>query len=347
VGKARGILKAHDFIVERIQEKQQQKPQQPDASTLSSAKCDPEMAERLNQIKLLVPNTTAGLLIGKAGSFIKQIKDESGAFVQISSKQVDLPERIVSIEGDTEKRNKALQLVIKRIAVDPQHNSVPCLSYSTLNVINASQSSHTGNTNGQDFMHGSGPGSSSNSSYNNYNNAGLNGLALLIMNCGGSFQMSAESLKLTLRNSGYTGTASMEIIEAITVLLSYGLINKVPLSLPGPHQQANSTISNFPAMNGMSRAASDSFNPNYHHHNNSSSQNGVGGHFNSSHHQQNAAPYQNNMYQSNMHSSQSFHNNSQQQQQQHNPQQHRNNANGNSYTARSSHSNSSVKRIKK
>jgi RNA-binding protein Nova len=78
----------------------------------------------------LIPNTTAGLLIGKNGCFIKQIKEESGAFVQISPKQNDLPERIVCIEGDVDKRNIAFNLVVKKISEDPQHNSVPNLNYS-------------------------------------------------------------------------------------------------------------------------------------------------------------------------------------------------------------------------
>ncbi len=82
------------------------------------------------KIKFLVPNTSAGLLIGKAGAYIKQIKDESGAFVQISSKQTDLPERIVSIEGEIENRKKALHICLNKIAEDPQHNSVTNLSYS-------------------------------------------------------------------------------------------------------------------------------------------------------------------------------------------------------------------------
>ena len=71
-------------------------------------------------------------MIGKAGAYIKLIKDESGAFVQISSKQTDLPERIVIIEGEPDKRNKALQMVIRKIADDPQHNSVTNLNYSSI-----------------------------------------------------------------------------------------------------------------------------------------------------------------------------------------------------------------------
>ena len=57
-------------------------------------------------MKLLVPNSTAGMIIGKAGNFIRQIKEESGAYVQISqkSKEMSLPERCVTIAGENGKR---------------------------------------------------------------------------------------------------------------------------------------------------------------------------------------------------------------------------------------------------
>ena len=53
------------------------------------------------QVKVLVPNSTAGMIIGKSGNFIKQIKEESGAYVQLSqkSKETNLPERCVTIAG--------------------------------------------------------------------------------------------------------------------------------------------------------------------------------------------------------------------------------------------------------
>ena len=43
------------------------------------------------------------MIIGKGGNFIKQVKDESGAYVQISqkSKDVSLPERCVTIAGSS------------------------------------------------------------------------------------------------------------------------------------------------------------------------------------------------------------------------------------------------------
>ena len=53
------------------------------------------------QVKVLIPNSTAGMIIGKAGNYIKQIKEESGAYVQISqkSKETNLPERCVTVAG--------------------------------------------------------------------------------------------------------------------------------------------------------------------------------------------------------------------------------------------------------
>lgn len=55
----------------------------------------------LFQLKILVPNTTAGMIIGKGGSYIKQLKEESGAYVQISQKAKDqsLQERCITVMG--------------------------------------------------------------------------------------------------------------------------------------------------------------------------------------------------------------------------------------------------------
>ena len=50
-------------------------------------------------MKILVPNSTAGMIIGKGGTYIKQIKEESGAYVQISQKAKDqsLAERCITV----------------------------------------------------------------------------------------------------------------------------------------------------------------------------------------------------------------------------------------------------------
>lgn len=54
------------------------------------------------KVKILVPNSTAGMIIGKAGNYVKQIKEESGSYIQLSqkSKETNLPERCITIAGN-------------------------------------------------------------------------------------------------------------------------------------------------------------------------------------------------------------------------------------------------------
>ncbi len=49
----------------------------------------------------MVPNSTAGMIIGKGGSFIKEIKNKTGAFIQVSqkSKEMNLAERCITVGG--------------------------------------------------------------------------------------------------------------------------------------------------------------------------------------------------------------------------------------------------------
>lgn len=49
----------------------------------------------------MVPNSTAGMVIGKGGSYIQEIKERTGAYVQISqkSREFNLVERCIVIAG--------------------------------------------------------------------------------------------------------------------------------------------------------------------------------------------------------------------------------------------------------
>ena len=94
-GPAESVLIVMDFIAEKIIEK-------PDPAAKPAIDFDNKIpAEREKQVKVIIPNSTAGMIIGKGGSFIKQLKDESGAFIQISQKSKDatLSERVVTIIG--------------------------------------------------------------------------------------------------------------------------------------------------------------------------------------------------------------------------------------------------------
>ncbi|CAE1258693.1 NOVA [Acanthosepion pharaonis] len=72
------------------------------------------------------------MIIGKGGIYIKQIKEESGAYVQISqkSKETNLPERCVTVAGDVESNRRAVDMILQKIVEDPQSGSCPNISYA-------------------------------------------------------------------------------------------------------------------------------------------------------------------------------------------------------------------------
>ncbi|CAH8596670.1 unnamed protein product [Schistosoma turkestanicum] len=87
--------------------------------------------ERHKQVKILVPNSTAGMVIGKGGSYIQEIKEKTGAYVQISqkSREFNLLERCIVVAGELDQTRAAVRLILGVIAADPQSASCPNLSY--------------------------------------------------------------------------------------------------------------------------------------------------------------------------------------------------------------------------
>lgn len=83
-------------------------------------------------LKILVPNTTAGRIIGKGGQYIEHIKEESGAYVQISqkSRETKLPERCVTVAGDFLSNRKAMDMILQKILEDPYSGNFPTISYA-------------------------------------------------------------------------------------------------------------------------------------------------------------------------------------------------------------------------
>src|SRR5882724_9370327 len=72
------------------------------------------------------------MIIGKGGSFIKQIKEESGAYVQISQKSRDhaLAERCITVIGEHENNKKACAMIMSKIVEDSQSGSCLNVSYA-------------------------------------------------------------------------------------------------------------------------------------------------------------------------------------------------------------------------
>merc|ERR1712176_337123 len=98
-------------------------------------------AERARQVKIIVPNSTAGLIIGKKGVTIKQIAEIRGAKIQMTQKpdsrsqmhMQPLLERVITICGENkEQLFQAVDLILEKIREDPQSGSCPNLSYQNV-----------------------------------------------------------------------------------------------------------------------------------------------------------------------------------------------------------------------
>ncbi|CAL8109222.1 unnamed protein product [Calicophoron daubneyi] len=125
IGTIESILRVFQYISEKIYEK-------PESLLRSANKGGRMPTERHKQVKILVPNSTAGIIIGKGGSFIKEVKDSTGVFIQVSqkSKELNLAERCVTIAGELSQTYEAVAQLLVKIADDPQSSSCPNISYA-------------------------------------------------------------------------------------------------------------------------------------------------------------------------------------------------------------------------
>lgn len=88
--------------------------------------------ERGQRVKIVVPNATAGLVIGRGGSTIKALQEETGAKIMISGRDEAkvAGERIITISGNTDNRIEATAKVISKVAADAENMANKNLTYS-------------------------------------------------------------------------------------------------------------------------------------------------------------------------------------------------------------------------
>merc|ERR1712142_295903 len=111
----------HNYIIDKVA----------DARGSDGTKDD----RRGNMVKMILPNITAGLIIGKGGATIKSLKEESAAYIDHTGRD-ESPvqgERILTIKGNTEQRIDAARLVINKVASDPDNMANTSLKYSHRN----------------------------------------------------------------------------------------------------------------------------------------------------------------------------------------------------------------------
>ncbi|XP_054092030.1 RNA-binding protein Pasilla isoform X4 [Zeugodacus cucurbitae] len=251
-GSVDGIMSVMDFIMDKIREK-------PDLTTKIIDTDSKQNQDRDKQVKILVPNSTAGMIIGKGGAFIKQIKEESGSYVQISQKPKDisLQERCITIIGDKENNKAACKMILSKIVEDPQSGTCLNVSYADIsgpvanfnptgspyatnqNAINTSTAS-LNSTLGQNI------GGAATAAGLLINGTGINlSLNLSSPNPAPNLAVATqllEHIKVALRGSGYSETATNEVCAALGVLAKYGVLG---MGVGVPHTNGTTTLGSF------------------------------------------------------------------------------------------------------
>ncbi|XP_066262269.1 RNA-binding protein Pasilla isoform X3 [Euwallacea similis] len=248
-GSVDAILIVLDFIMEKIREK-------PDLTkpVIEAGDSSKLTQERDKQVKILVPNSTAGMIIGKAGNYIKQIKESSGSYVQISqkAKDVSLQERCITVIGEKDQNKQACMMILSKVVEDPQ-------SGTCLNVSYADVSGPVANYNptGSPFAQQTAAAAfgASTASLNNtlsaaavqqglvLNGAGAAGLSLSLnltapgQSIGTVTAQLLDHVKIQLRSAGLTEPHIAEITAALTVLAKYGILG-VGLGIGSAHTGA-------------------------------------------------------------------------------------------------------------
>lgn len=216
----------------------------------------------------MIPFTTCvGMIIGKGGGFIKQIKEESGSYIQISQKAKDqaLQERCITVIGDPDCNRRACAMILSKIGEDPQSGSCLNVSYAEVTgpVANfnptGSPYAHSNGTGGG----GGGPGGSGNaigggigsggpggySPVHNGNGSSAGTAAYLGQNMSVSLNIGLglsppnpamlsqlmDHLRSSLRSAGYPEQSLSEVGQAINTLASYGMIGVNFNAHPHPH----------------------------------------------------------------------------------------------------------------
>ncbi|XP_028783027.1 protein BTR1-like, partial [Neltuma alba] len=86
---------------------------------------DENTAEPKTKLRLIVPNSSCGGIIGKGGATIRSFIEDSQASIKISPQDYNyygLNDRLVTLIGTLDEQMRALELVISKLAEDPHYS---------------------------------------------------------------------------------------------------------------------------------------------------------------------------------------------------------------------------------
>ena len=73
--------------------------------------------ERERTVKMVVASSTIGMIIGKGGETVEQMKQRSGANILISKKgEEKTPERMITLVGESRSNQIALDMILEKVS---------------------------------------------------------------------------------------------------------------------------------------------------------------------------------------------------------------------------------------
>lgn len=210
---------------------------------------------RGQEVKIVMPNTSAGLVIGKSGANIKEIREQFDCAIQVhpkagSQEALASNERVVVIAHENQERLlAAAQKVLEKVTTDPNHSSVidrednkpfsgvpASAAYPNL----ATYVKSSGSSTGLSPLGGGSSASFTSPPVRNLQSHGLNfgnNECLHFLDC----------LQHVLRDSGFASDSVTEIMGAMQILAKYNIMSVglgfgvQALSQMRPQQQAPSS----------------------------------------------------------------------------------------------------------
>lgn len=148
-GTVNDILKAVEFILEKL---------------LNEFYVGESDAEPRSKVRLVVPNSSCGGIIGKGGATIKSFIEESQAGIKISPQDNNygvLSDRLVTVAGVIEEQMRAIDLILSKLSEDTyytQSMSTPFPYAAGYNAVNYGPNGGGGKFQNNKYQNNKGPG---------------------------------------------------------------------------------------------------------------------------------------------------------------------------------------------
>merc|ERR1719458_2048103 len=189
------------------------------------------------QLRIVVPNSTIGMIIGKGGETVEQMKQRSGANILISKKdEVKIPERVITLVGEVRSNQVALDMILEKIVEDPN-------SSCTLNTSYEGVEGALGGVNASGYTAARGTSVSDAPGYDTINVNGHTNLRLtlnMMTPIPPDPWVSSQAMphiNYALRQAGHSDSVADELTRALGLLAAHGVLQLTQSAAKAEPQQ--------------------------------------------------------------------------------------------------------------